>query len=105
MKTLAVVTILFLPGSFVAAIFSMPMFNWASENADNIINPHFSIYLAVTVPLTLLTFVGYSLWLLIHKWGRNQQRRGNMRGLDENPLVAEFKTLTCKRNDILSSLY
>lgn len=108
LKTLAVVTIKFLPGSFVAAVFSMPVFNWASEKTENIVNPHFSIYWAVTVPLTLITFIFYGVWLLIHQWIRNQNQNqknnDTARGLDENPGVAEFRKLTCKWKDILHSV-
>ena len=104
MKTLAVVTITFLPGTLVAAIFSMPMFNWASENARNIINPHFRIYWAVTVPLTLLTFVFYGMWQLIYKRNRNQNNKETAGVLDENPYIAEFRKLIYKRKNILSSV-
>lgn len=70
MKTLAVVTMFFLPGSFISALFSTPLFDWDTVDLtqrDSIgvpLTPQFRLYWAVTVPLTLATFILYSLWLL-----------------------------------------
>lgn len=69
MKTLAIVTMFFLPGSFVSALFSMPMFEWdkAAESPSSGIGvglmPQFNLYWAITVPLTAVTFCLYFLWL------------------------------------------
>ena len=53
MKTLAVVTMVFLPGTFIASLFSIPFLYW---------NPGFGIYWATTLPLTLLTFAVWGAW-------------------------------------------
>ena len=58
MKTLAAVTVVFLPGTLVASLFSMSMFDWQSQ--EDVLSPRFWIYWAVTLPLTLST-VG--IWL------------------------------------------
>lgn len=69
MKTLAVVTMFFLPGSFISALFSTPMFDWDNVDLtmrDSIgvpLTPQFRLYWSVTVPLTLVTFILYFLWL------------------------------------------
>lgn len=68
MKTLAIVTMFFLPGNFVSAMFSMPMFEWTEINpASSYIGvgllPQFSLYWAITIPLTLVTFMLYFGWL------------------------------------------
>ena len=69
MKTLAVVTMFFLPGSFISGLFSTPTFDWDSvdlTNRDSIgvaLTPQFRLYCAITVPLTLVTFILYFLWL------------------------------------------
>lgn len=55
MKTLAAVTVVFLPGTFVASFFAMPLFEWNAVG-------HFWVYWAVTVPLTFLTLVVWVLW-------------------------------------------
>lgn len=72
MKTLAIVTMFFLPGSFISAIFSMPMFEWGDidKSSSNIgvgLMPQFSLYWAITVPLTVATFILYFLWLRAQK--------------------------------------
>ena len=62
MKTLAAVTVAFLPGTFVAAFFSMPLFEWDAVDDGTVVSKRFWIYWAVTVPLTILTLVVWVLW-------------------------------------------
>lgn len=71
MKTLAIVTMFFLPGSFVSALFSTDCFNWESASKDNIgvpATPQMTLYWAITIPLTVVTFFLYFLWLRIQKY-------------------------------------
>ncbi|PHH87025.1 hypothetical protein CDD83_9406 [Cordyceps sp. RAO-2017] len=72
MKTLAVVTMLFLPGSFISALFSTPCFEWAGvDHQSSRIgvkpSPQFGLYWAITIPLTALTFTLYFVWLRFQK--------------------------------------
>jgi membrane protein implicated in regulation of membrane protease activity len=60
MRTLAIVTMIFLPGTFVAAVFSMPLFDW--ESNEHVLLPKFGIFWAVTIPLTLVTLLIYWIW-------------------------------------------
>jgi Mg2+ and Co2+ transporter CorA len=62
MKTLAYVTMIFLPGTFVASFFAMPLLNWDAERAGEVPNPRFWIYWVVTVPLTLVVYIASLLW-------------------------------------------
>lgn len=62
MKTLAAVTVAFLPGTSVAALFAMPLFEWNAISDGMIVSKRFWIYWAVTVPLTFLTLVIWALW-------------------------------------------
>ncbi|KAI4599574.1 hypothetical protein KJ359_002021 [Pestalotiopsis sp. 9143b] len=67
MKVLAIVTVVFLPPSFIATLFSMSMFNWqssesTSDNGSEIVASNFWIYWVTTVPLTLVILVAYRLW-------------------------------------------
>ena len=62
MKTLAAVTVAFLPGTSVAAFFAMPLFEWNAISDGMIVSKRFWIYWAVTVPLTFLTLVIWALW-------------------------------------------
>ncbi|XWX01912.1 hypothetical protein V2A60_009942 [Cordyceps javanica] len=76
MKTLAIVTMFFLPGSFVSAMFSMPMFEWTKADPDSPsigvgLLPQFALYWVITLPLTLVIFSLYLLWL----WHLKRQRQ------------------------------
>lgn len=87
MKTLAFVTMLFLPGSFIAALFSTECFDWdgAKENSISVPEtPQFKLYWAITVPLTLMTFISYFAWLRFSSWQRHKQRDDN-EGLNRQP--------------------
>jgi hypothetical protein len=71
MRILAAVTVFFLPGTFVAAFFAMPMFKWDPQ--PKVLSRQFWVYWAVAVPLTLGTL---ALWLV---WMRLQTRRRRAR--------------------------
>lgn len=62
MKTIAAVTMLFLPGTFIASLFATPMFQW-SATAGLQVESHIWIYWAVSIPLTLLTIGMWWVWL------------------------------------------
>jgi Mg2+ and Co2+ transporter CorA len=57
MKTLSILTILFLPGAFIATVFSTNMFKFQEGNQE------IWIYFAIVVPLTALLMVSWVLWL------------------------------------------
>jgi hypothetical protein len=107
MKTIALLGMIFLPGTFVAvsqlplqrhlitdltlAIFAMPVINW--DAVDNpVINKGFKYYWAVTVPLTLLVLASWGFATLfpwkqwISRIKANSGLRGYITGLTEtNP--------------------
>ena len=56
MKTIAVMTMLFLPGTFFAALFSLPLLKW---DASNVVQTKFWIYWVFTVPTTVLVFAAW----------------------------------------------
>ncbi|KAK4232797.1 hypothetical protein C8A03DRAFT_19986 [Achaetomium macrosporum] len=67
MKTLAFVTTIFLPLSFVASLFSIPVFDWQASSEDgssdhSVASSRFWIYWVVSVPLTAATLLGWRLW-------------------------------------------
>ncbi|KAI1862986.1 hypothetical protein JX265_009032 [Neoarthrinium moseri] len=61
MKAIAAVTMCFLPGTFVASFFAMPLFDWDAEQQVVTVRG-FWLYWAVTVPLTLVTLAAWFLW-------------------------------------------
>ena len=68
MKTLSIVGLLYLPGTFVSTLFSTPFFERSSGNGPSAI-----VYLAVTLPLTLLTFSIWGMWLLLQRNKKSDQ--------------------------------
>ena len=59
MKTVAIMTMAFLPATFFAALFSVPSLKW--EQAV-VVQDKFWVYWAFTVPFTALVFL---VWYLI----------------------------------------
>ncbi|KAL4998506.1 Alpha/Beta hydrolase protein [Aspergillus recurvatus] len=84
MKILAFITTVFLPGSYVATLFSMNMFNWdagasdaeSSDSGGSTISPQFWIYWAVAAPLTALTLAGWALWWSFEKHRYDEHLEG-----------------------------
>ena len=76
MSTFTFITALFLPGSSIATMFSMSMFNWQPD--DNIqsfngyVSSMFWLYWAIVVPLTFLTLAGWYAWYRYVK-GKHQR--------------------------------
>lgn len=77
MKTIAVLTTLFLPGTYVATLFSTTMFNWNppssgssttpdSPDSTPTVSPYIWVYWVISIPLTLLVML---LWLF---WSRRE---------------------------------
>jgi hypothetical protein len=62
MKAIATVTMFFLPGTFVASLFAVPVFRWNAVAGSDIINHRIWVYWVVTLPLTLFTFGVFLLW-------------------------------------------
>ncbi|KAL4733645.1 Alpha/Beta hydrolase protein [Aspergillus similis] len=85
MKILAFITTIFLPGSYVATLFSMNMFNWedgasdsqSSDSDVSTISPQFWIYWTVAAPLTALTLAGWALWWSFEKHRYDEHLEGN----------------------------
>lgn len=69
MRTIAALTMAFLPLTAVAAIFSMPFFSLSSSSDPSriAVTSDFYIYWAVVVPLTIVVFVGWRLFLY-NRW-------------------------------------
>ncbi|KAJ3570173.1 hypothetical protein NPX13_g5815 [Xylaria arbuscula] len=67
MKTLAFLTALFLPGTFVATIFSTDFFDWQGGNGGKVVSELFWVFWAFAVPLTIVVAVGWRLWWSFEK--------------------------------------
>jgi hypothetical protein len=92
MKTIAAVTMAFLPGTFVASLFAIPMFDWNKPPGHNINTHTFWIYWTVTIPLTFSVLLTWWAWF----------RFKTAREAKEDKLLAEIEKLDEKRNDGIS---
>lgn len=61
MKTIAALTMLFLPGTFVSAVLGMNFFN--GEDNTFKVNHLWWVYLVATIPLTLVVLGAWYLWI------------------------------------------
>ncbi|CAA7270080.1 unnamed protein product [Cyclocybe aegerita] len=65
MITIAAVTMFFLPGSFVSALFSMVFFNSESKEDGQLrltVAPQWWLFPAIAIPLTILVFIVWVVW-------------------------------------------
>ncbi|KAI4185217.1 MAG: hypothetical protein LQ346_005946 [Caloplaca aetnensis] len=73
MKTIAALTMVFLPATFVATLFGMVFFTAESDSPSGFrVNSLWWIYVAVTIPLTMLTVGAWLGWLRWVRWKRRQ---------------------------------
>ncbi|PVI03333.1 hypothetical protein DM02DRAFT_726532 [Periconia macrospinosa] len=70
MKTIALVTLLFLPPTFVATLFGMSMFDWNGEKpGTDPLSSYFWIYWVIAAPLT------FAVWFVWRIWWRMEEKK------------------------------
>ncbi|KAI9860032.1 MAG: hypothetical protein M1813_006379 [Trichoglossum hirsutum] len=62
-KLVAILTVLFIPSTFVATILTMPFFDWSAPSDLIIVKGRLWIYWAITIPLTTIILVVTMIWL------------------------------------------
>ncbi|KIX05485.1 uncharacterized protein Z518_06357 [Rhinocladiella mackenziei CBS 650.93] len=77
MKTIAALTLIFLPATFVASIFSMSMFNWQAESGGLVTSRWIWVYFVIAIPLTLMVLV---FWILWYKWTQAKYSKRHGKG-------------------------
>ncbi|KAK2794834.1 hypothetical protein FQN51_000657 [Onygenales sp. PD_10] len=95
MKTLAFITAIFLPGTFVATIFSMDMFTWQGSGSESgsesekspsngrMVSPDFWVYWVVSIPLTVMVIVGWRVWWNWEKKNFDEDVRTEIENIEE----------------------
>ncbi|KAK3990650.1 hypothetical protein QBC44DRAFT_63463 [Cladorrhinum sp. PSN332] len=76
MKVIAILTTLFLPGTFVSTLFSMPIWDWEVSRLSDVSARYMWFYWVLTIPLTVLVmglFGGYA-WYQGRKNERSSRR-------------------------------
>lgn len=61
-KRLTIMSVVFLPATFVSAIFSTSFFNFSPEAKRWAVSPMFWVYWAVAIPVTIFIPVAWKLW-------------------------------------------
>ncbi|MCJ1353429.1 MAG: hypothetical protein MMC33_003415 [Icmadophila ericetorum] len=92
MKTIAVLTTAFLPGTWVAAFFAVPLFNWNAGPDEQVLNGRFWVYWAVTLPLTAIVMGAWWAWMV---WRQNRDRAEKQSG------IASIGRVTSDEKDFL----
>ncbi|KAI2616117.1 hypothetical protein GGS26DRAFT_453179 [Hypomontagnella submonticulosa] len=72
MRSISIVTMVFLPGTFFASVFSMQFFNWIPDGDATVVSHYFWIYVLVTVVATLATL---GTWYYCVLWRHRTQKR------------------------------
>ncbi|KAK4185072.1 hypothetical protein QBC35DRAFT_504581 [Podospora australis] len=54
MRSIAFLTMIFLPATFLASLFSMTFFNWDASEGEHVVSPLLWIYFALAVGITLI---------------------------------------------------
>lgn len=62
MKTVAIMTMAFLPATFFAALFAVPSLRW---DQNVVMQENFWVYWAFTLPSTAAVFL---IWIVINNW-------------------------------------
>lgn len=60
MKTISLLGAVFLPGAYLASVFSMTFFNF--QDAGPQVSPQFWIYWVVTIPVTVIIVAFWYVW-------------------------------------------
>ncbi|KAJ4387558.1 hypothetical protein N0V93_008153 [Gnomoniopsis smithogilvyi] len=73
MKTLALVTAVFLPATFIATLFSLDMFDWQASSDSAVVSQNFWIFWAVSIPLSIFILgVWWFIWDLERNYYANR---------------------------------
>jgi Mg2+ and Co2+ transporter CorA len=78
MKTISIMTMLFLPATYFAALFSMPTLQWG--DASSVIRERFWIYWAFTIPTTCCVFLVWAVSTRMPMMRRPVQTHWQWRG-------------------------
>ncbi|KAK7417907.1 hypothetical protein QQZ08_011447 [Neonectria magnoliae] len=97
MKTLSLMGALFLPGTYLASVFSMTFFNF-EDGASPVVSVQVWIYFAVTIPITAL-IVGAWLWIDKH---RMEQAKKDDEDLEKNIEIMEKEIMFHLRKRTMS---
>ncbi|KAF5241356.1 hypothetical protein FANTH_9161 [Fusarium anthophilum] len=79
MKSIALVTMIFLPGTFFASMFSMGFFEWESDDGTVSVFPSFWVYVVLAASFTALT-VGAWWYLGVYRYKKHKNLSFSVKG-------------------------
>ncbi|KAI0427517.1 hypothetical protein F5Y09DRAFT_29245 [Xylaria sp. FL1042] len=98
MKSIALLTMIFLPATFVATLFSMGIFEWKGMHGEILsVSPYIWLYIAVTVIITSVTL---GMWYLMRRrvvegdLEAQTQTRTQDQGKSQDQELSEKRTLS-----------
>ncbi|KAM0716700.1 hypothetical protein Q7P37_008145 [Cladosporium fusiforme] len=77
MKALGIVSAIFLPGTFISALFSMGMFDWKAAPGGRVVSDRFWIYWAFTAPITVLLLICFFVFVMVREKQTKDERDEN----------------------------
>ncbi|KAF6809281.1 hypothetical protein CMUS01_13720, partial [Colletotrichum musicola] len=63
MRSISLLGMIFLPGTFLASIFSMTFFDWGAPTSREVISPWIAIYFALAIAITVITVWRMKMWM------------------------------------------
>ncbi|KAI1490174.1 hypothetical protein F5X96DRAFT_637652, partial [Biscogniauxia mediterranea] len=72
MRSIAILSMVFLPGATIASLFSTTLFQWDNPDSGIVVSHYIWIYFAITVPFTMLT-VGLWYYFSLYRPSRNRK--------------------------------
>ncbi|KAF6817395.1 hypothetical protein CPLU01_13596 [Colletotrichum plurivorum] len=63
MRSISLLGMIFLPGTFLASIFSMTFFDWGAPTSREVISPWIAIYFALAIGITVITVWRMKMWM------------------------------------------
>ncbi|KAF3769606.1 hypothetical protein M406DRAFT_354069 [Cryphonectria parasitica EP155] len=63
MRSISLVTMVFLPGTFFATFFSMTFFDWSPSESESVVSSYIWIYVAITGACTFLTLLAWGYFV------------------------------------------
>jgi hypothetical protein len=104
MVIISIVTIAFLPGTFVSSLFSTTIFNFQAQPGNSVTNKYWhGIYWGITAPLTVVILVaGYLFWMIRRNLDQKQLKndQGELRATEQTVEEGYYDTTAgAERNE------
>ena len=80
MKALALLTMVFLPGTLCATLFATPFLDFSAPSTRFVVNDRFWVYWVILLPLTAGVLFIFFIFLLFVEWKRSRESLAAGRG-------------------------